>query len=132
MGYTHYFRQSRPFTAQEWEKLSLEAGRILTAASKSINLRGGDGDGQWEIDADAICFNGDAETGDDHETLLLERAPVNPPYRANDRETFNFCKTAQKPYDAAVTSVLFAAQQIAPDAIKLSSDGGSEVFTAQF
>lgn len=36
---------------------------------------------------------------------------------------FNFCKTARKPYDLAVTLVLLAAHEVASGALDIGSDG---------
>ena len=40
-------------------------------------------------------------------------------------ETFvsGFCKTARKPYDIAVTSMLLRCRHLAPDAFLIASDG---------
>ncbi len=54
---------------------------------------------------------------------MLERVPS---------DDFAFCKTARKPYDPVVVSILVAARDIAPDAIRISSDGGDEALVAQF
>ena len=55
MGYTVYFRQSRPFTMQEW-------GDIRAAAINMFNrlkqVKGGDGTGRPTIDNDQIMFPG--------------------------------------------------------------------------
>lgn len=40
---------------------------------------------------------------------------------------FDFCKTAQKPYDRIVVDILKLARKYNPS-IKLSSDGGPQIF----
>lgn len=52
-----------------------------------------------------------------HESFILDRI---------DREDFNFCKTAYKPYDLAVCCVLIIAKHHLGKAISVSSDGGPE------
>lgn len=131
MGYTHYWRQSRAFTDAEWAAITAETKRILEAAGKTIPLRGGMGTGKPAFDAESIAFNG-AAPRDDHETFLLEKAPENPEWRKDEPDFFAFCKTARKPYDPVVVSVLWAVRNIAPDAIKVSSDGGDEAIRLLF
>lgn len=123
MGYTNYCEQSRDFTAAEWTELCREATCILVAAaSKSISICGPEGNGSPEITTDDIALNGDETKGEDHESFILRRKA----------ESFTFCKTGRKPYDAVVVSVLAAAVKIAPDAIKASSDGGDEAIKMMF
>ena len=44
----------------------------------------------------------------------------------------HFCKTAYKPYDAAVVDLLIEVREVAPDAITLSSDGDPGVFNDDY
>lgn len=124
MGYTHYYYQKRSFTIKEWTKILAEVTKIFAAASqKTIVLAGWNGEGFPVADSEQISFNGLDEMA--HETFLLRKEkPFNPEWRKNESDYFSFCKTARKPYDAAVVSVLHAAREIAPDAIEVSSDGG--------
>jgi hypothetical protein len=82
---------------------------------KPIALCGSDGTGEPKFTADCIALNGSRAKNEDYESFVLERAP---------NETFNFTKTEYRPYDPVVVSILAAARTIAPDAIKVSSDGG--------
>ena len=122
MGYTHYWRQSRSFTAQEWARITAEANRILSAAANAVQLCGPMGNGVPEVTKGCIALNGDETKGEDHESFVLNR----------EAEEFAFCKTARKPYDPVVVSILCAARDIAPDAIKVSSDGGDEAIQMMF
>ncbi len=123
MGYTHYWRQSRTFTDDEWTKLAAFAQRLVQGAKRhGIVLAGWDGTGEPDIDEDSIGFNGVP----DHETFRLERVPT---VQAWQDEHFSFCKTNRKPYDVAVVTMLATAKAIAPDAIHISSDDGPEVFS---
>lgn len=36
MGYTHYWRQKRPFTAKEWENITAESKRIVAKAIRGL------------------------------------------------------------------------------------------------
>ena len=123
-GYTHYYPYNRGFTQEEWDKIVKEAKRLFAAAkAKGISIKGGNGSGSPIANDQEIIFNGDASkkegewpNGEDHETFAL--TPENP-------GDFQFCKTAQKPYDAVVVSLLAFIKQIAKDALKISSDGGN-------
>ena len=74
------------------------------------------------IDDNQIRFNGIDEDG--HETFMLLKNDT-PREWAEDKDVvFNFCKTAEKPYDVYVTGVLFLAMQHLTTDIQVSSDGG--------
>lgn len=45
---------------------------------------------------------------------------------------FQFCKTARKPYDTAVTACLLLAKHHFGSAIEITSDGGPEGFNRAF
>ena len=124
MGYTHYWRQSRDFTAAEWKKICTGA-RAVVKAYRSVLCFEYDQEGKApEVSAEAIQFNGKGDDG--HETFILTRK-MGACYNG-EAEAFNFCKTAEKPYDAAVVAVLMVAKKAAPNALRLRSDGGSEIF----
>ncbi len=38
-------------------------------------------------------------------------------------DSFNFCKTARKPYDEIVTAILAVVDKLAPGALEIGSDG---------
>lgn len=138
MGYTHYQYQLRDFTDDEWEEICAETSRILTAAKDDgveIGDWKGDPCGDWtgpEVGPIRIAFNG---VGDDsHETYSLdrkkrEREAWEEADRFERNGAFNCCKTALKPYDAVVVSVMAMVDQVAPGALRISSDGGDSVFT---
>lgn len=131
MGYSHYYYQKRDFTSVEWASIiSAAQSAIDKAALKGIRICDGLGKGGRPILGTlAICLNGEEARKEAHETFNLSRfRPPNPSWRANDPEYFDFCKTARKPYDFVVVRILAAAKRIAPDAIRISSDGGNEVF----
>lgn len=113
-GYTHYWRNPQGFSDQQWKKLMAEAKKILAAAKKAgIKLAGPDGSGKPEIGDEYIAFNGVGE--DSYEDCWISK---------NGGE-FKFCKTAKKPYDPVVVSVLAAAKKI-NSKFYPSSDGGPE------
>lgn len=55
-----------------------------------------------DLNISGIIFNGDADTGDQHETFWIAKNDVD----------WTFCKTARKPYDLLVVGVLCAAKDI--------------------
>lgn len=120
MGYTHYWQQpANAYTYDSFNELCGMISEIIATAAKKpwsigiemVNLGSGD----------VICLNGTSLDGSDneelaHEDLAIERFAAG----------FNFCKTAQKPYDTVVVASLIAAELIANRngvSIDLSSDG---------
>ena len=116
MGFTHYLRDKPAFTDKQWKLFCDDVAAVYV---KYGNIIGGP---SGELDDDRpfigrreISFNG---VGDDsHETCLVPK----------EASEFEFCKTARKPYDAAVVEVYKLVRKYLPTT-KLSSDGGDEVF----
>lgn len=138
MGYTHYWRRTAlPFTDADWTVVKAGISLILIGATlKGVKLTGL---GEQPFDDPAaivgcarpgnefIVFNGAGR--DAHETFLLEQ--VNEPelehLRAdldNEGMTFQFCKTARKPYDVAVVAALcYLASEYPGHVTRVASDG---------
>lgn len=120
MGYTHYWNQSRNVTKTAWAEISTDIGRIL-AHAKAVGIPLGNFAGEAgtspSFDADGISFNGLDE--DAHETFCLARerdlTAHNP--------SFNFCKTAYKPYDVVVAAILCYLESCHRQFFTASSDG---------
>jgi hypothetical protein len=123
MGYTHYFPQQRSFTDQEWSELCAAAQVMIDHADKIHNVHVmGDyqemnfdnpvDEEQPIITDDRIWLNGCGDQS--HEDFVITKEKV---------EEFSFCKTAHKPYDLVVCLILLSAHKIAPDALKIGSDG---------
>lgn len=123
MGYTHYWTKRRDLTTEERERFLNYAEIIVgnnseTAFPLSPELT------VVDRDRNTVIFNGDPADPDDltHEDFWLELdAPVG---------EFQFCKTARKPYDTAVTAVLLALDLAAHKAYAISSDGDEFDWTA--
>ena len=112
MGYTHYWRLNRDLTAAETVAVSKGARKILRAVrADGIELQFAYGDkSKGFVQPDGVFFNG---TGDySHEDFVFL-------FQGHEA----FCKTARKPYDAAVVAILAMIKRLVPDAIDLSSDG---------
>ena len=144
MGYTHYFPQQRDFSDDEWSLITKAFVKINNYLpllsldeifSKSYCKRYSkterviilpETDLGWTDffthstnlakTKNSICFNGEGELS--HETFLIEKKPKN--------KEFIFCKTADKPYDIMVTSMLLICAGYAEGALLISSDGDSD------
>ena len=132
MGYTHYWRQLRDFTDTEWQELTRLA-KLITADGQGILANGlSDKNSEPTIDNEQICFNGIGDDG--HETFRItkkKRAKADyEEQEAYDRQgAFEFCKTAQKPYDRYVVAVLCAIYRVQRDVMNISSDGNTADWT---
>ena len=127
MGYTHYMRQSRDLTEDEWFKICDGMRIILDTAS--CPLAGWDGNGDPLIDGDRVSFNGVGSDG--CETAAVNRKMgelFDYEVKQGDTSKFAFCKTRERPYDLEVRRLYRLAKDVAPDAFEISSDGGDEVF----
>lgn len=107
MGYTHYWVQRRDLTQREFNEISSDIADILKEVqhNQGIPLANGAGDPGTspEFTATKVWFNG---VGDDaHETMCFNRKRYRPSYEGGTIGA-EFCKTAEKPYDLAVTAVL--------------------------
>lgn len=126
MGYTHYIYRSKAFTVKQWEKVSLEAFQILDYCKgrRIVLAREYDSPtaGNPEVTPDHIRFNGWKSEG--HETFLVTRErPERQSWQSESEDSFDFCKTARKPYDLAVCLVLLSVKRHAPKSVRIGSDG---------
>ena len=115
MDYTHYWNQKTEPTYMQWLEIMEHFKHILlhTAMEETHCI-------QYESDDSSpvlitnghIQFNGIDDEG--HETFGLSRINVG---------EFEFCKTANKPYDKFVVYVLILAHNLAPGCYVITSDG---------
>ena len=111
-GYSHYWEHDG-FDDVQWAKLKKVAKEIIQKARKSdIEIAGGSGHGKPSISDYGIELNGQAPK-DDYETFYLSKSP----------QDFEFAKTAERPYDKVVVSIMAAAKKI-NKTFKAKSDGG--------
>ena len=118
MGYTNYFTQQREITDKEWSLIENATKEVLILCDqRGINLA-------YDFDypkrppyvsGTEIRFNGVGDEG--HETFHIDRL---------GDKSFNFCKTARKPYDEAVVAVLSILHHYAPGGWDIGSDGNCE------
>ena len=122
MGYTHYWKTEEPvtFSKEEWDKLK-ETARLIFKECKAMNIKlCYDEDKESSpprANNNEIVFNGFKDLS--HETFVLTPT-IN---------GFNFCKTARKPYDVAVTALLIYVHAHKPN-IKVTSDGDTNNWIA--
>ena len=121
MGYTHYYSFKKTDKAEILEKkykqACLECAKVLKYIYKEYNIslsgysvHAKIGQYGW------LKFNGKGTLA--HEDFILRE-------HFNQNEGFNFCKTAQKPYDLAVTACLAVLKYRLGNAIIVESDGDS-------
>lgn len=110
MGYTHYWRGK--IDASKWGEWCDIVNAILVDDSvvNRVCREHDRVDELPEVSATLVAFNG--KSNDGHETFYV--TPMD-----ND---FEFCKTAHKPYDRAVTACLIAMKALM-DNVTISSDG---------
>ena len=104
MGYTNYWHQHNDFTDIEWKQIK-EEYEYIKEVSEGIIV-------DETKKTDEIVFNGKHL---DHETFVLNKnTNTKKDYEGQDL-SFNFCKTARKPYDLAVWHLLCFVHRICPD-----------------
>jgi hypothetical protein len=106
MGYTHYWNFIEEPSREKFVEFA-EGVKQLVATAQDAGIEIAD----EEYGDDKIVFNGVGANA--HETFFVSADGVD----------FNFCKTAQKPYDIAVTASLILGKKIFGDNFKVSSDG---------
>lgn len=116
MGYTQYLFPRADFESKHWADIMAGTQRLVEiCAKRGIVLRVEyDEPEAPSITKRKIVFNGLGEEG--HETFVLLRRP----------EGRQFCKTARKPYDVAVTAMLAYVTSVYPYAMVVASDGGKK------
>lgn len=131
MGYTHYWYREQEIDPEIYDQIVSDFKRIIPLFVESgVVLANGSRTGQPIVTSEKVLFNGRGEEG--HEGFYFPRLII-----LNDWETpnekgqyFDFCKTAEKPYDLAVTSFLLIAKHHLQDKLRLSSDGEHEDWKA--
>jgi hypothetical protein len=119
MGYTHYWEIKKPLTEEVLKDISEKTQQIVDLAKEDgIIICNGMGEEGSEptITPTYISLNGceTEEEDNSHESFYI---------RLEDKG-FQFCKTARKPYDAVVVSILKYCKDNYSEYFKISSDGG--------
>ena len=132
MGYTHYWeRKVSDDTKIQYGKLALDAKKIVDyARTHGVSIGNWDGEilngDEWS--ESRFDFNGYRDEA--HETFVWQAVVGEPTYMNNDGYSFDFCKTAWKPYDKIVTAILCRAKYHYGNSIKISSDGSWDEWTS--
>lgn len=116
-GYTHYFTWKQTPDDASIRICVADMNRLIQARKNilvSPDLPEST-PGSPKLSATNVDFNGIGENG--HEPFVF-------PYVFPDHDSFNFCKTAWKPYDEVVTACLLVARDHFPASVlEISSDG---------
>jgi len=119
MGYTHYWKIVRPVPPPAWAQLVDDTRALIDHARRGdVAVRGWDGAGDPEIGDTLIALNGDAATGQDFESFVLEPVVTTGPC------PYVFCKTARRPYDVLVAAILARAVHHLGEHIILAATDG--------
>lgn len=110
MGYTHYWTQKRPATADEWKNITIAFKHLIHDIKPPIQFEEDEAK-PVQVTKECIRFNGIGDNA--HETMYVGR----------DSPGFSFCKTARKPYDRWVIALLLIMDRYAPGCWDISSDG---------
>tara|TARA_R110002020_G_scaffold94852_2_gene227914 strand:+ start:915 stop:1247 length:333 start_codon:yes stop_codon:yes gene_type:complete len=101
MGYTNYWKQKKSFSDSEWKQIKDEYDYIKDVCNSIII--------DQSKNDDEIVFNGINDN--EHETFVLLKNVRTVAHYENEDLSFNFCKTAHKPYDMAVWHLLTFIKQ---------------------
>lgn len=146
MGYTHYWRRKViELDKVKWKKFIEDIDKVRANmpnhfegddggyAKFPIEICGGDGKGKPIFNMEEVCFNGkQCEEDLAHETFHIPRIYdfADYEYKKNDwkrdKEIFDFCKTARKPYSFLAEVVLLLVQYYFNGQMNISSDGDEE------
>ena len=123
IGYTHFFSPNRNFTGIEWHNITKAVKDIFSKAPSGLLCNGmAEVDTSPTIDDATIKFNGCEIDDQGHETFCVTKLFAN--------KEFNFCKTAQKPYDLYVVATLCVMHSYAPGALNIRSNGAAPDWAA--
>ena len=96
MGYTHYWKV-KEVEQNKWDMFVEDLKQVFSAGSYPIAYDY-DSEQPPKLDETGVRFNGIGDDG--HETFML----------VNEDYSFDFCKTARKPYDLPVCIALTLAK----------------------
>lgn len=131
MGYTHYWNQTAVFNQRDWDHLKRFVGAVLAHLPEHSASAGGHyEDAPLQVAVlgspeDRIWIEGFGrhEGVDlDHESFVVEK----------DGSGFQFCKTARKPYDLVVATILLQAHLLQQEGFLVSTDGDFDDWSPVF
>lgn len=106
MGYTHYWKLSRNFNQTEWNQIKTDVKSIVAYAMKQPFA-------QLDVLYAIDHFNINGIGDDSYEDFCIQR----------EKTSFDFCKTARRPYDAICVAVLIYLDTMYSNKFSCSSDG---------
>lgn len=114
MGYTHYWNgiDMNRYKPRAWEGVARDVVALVDAGKSQFELEFEDPKPGW------VRLNGNSAKGLDHESFWISLDP-----NVLAAGGFEFCKTAQKPYDVVVTAVLAVMAEVG---LNVSSDGDAD------
>jgi hypothetical protein len=110
MGYTHYWKHGN-IPANVWAKIANDATKLIVASDVDLAFDYDEPTKLPQANDANVRFNGVGDDG--HETFLIHPAST----------SFEFCKTASKPYDKIVCAVLAVFKEHGGDIVEITSDG---------
>ena len=130
MGYTHYWYKKSELPQDKWDAFTKEVKELLIEGFSSgiLSLENDSPQLVPKAGKNEVQFNGRGSDG--CETFYFDRKQHKGVWSEMNEDGlyFNFCKTNYRPYDEYVVGVLKLAREHFGDDIKLSSDGGEQVF----
>jgi hypothetical protein len=136
MGYTHYLYRKPELRTSDFTAFAAEARTLLASLELILQrdhqagLAGPHGSNVPIVTDELVSFNG-AVPGE-YETCHIPRKLDRDDYSSADDagRAFSFCKTAEKPYDVAVTAIYALTVDHFGDDVAVDSDGGAEAIEA--
>jgi hypothetical protein len=113
MGYTHYWKTGRDISKAAWKQIIAHTQIVIRHCRENgipLAYESDEPNVDVVLSGNFIRFNGVGNNG--HETFVFTR----------EKCSFQFCKTAHKPYDIAVCLVLLICHQFSSNVVA-SSDG---------
>jgi len=126
MGYTHHFPRMREVSDEQWERIAGDFALLLEHLPEQVRVfRDEDTDAPPLVDDEKIQFYGGVETFVLNRHSRDRHAGSRPP-REEYPFGFDYCKTEHAPYDMLVCATLAVAEDIAPGAWKIASNGKAD------
>ncbi|MEO5815515.1 MAG: hypothetical protein ABIT20_09575 [Gemmatimonadaceae bacterium] len=136
-GYMHAWSIQAEIGEPEWQAMHADMILVLRAASRQLELdrtgddlavlRGPEGLGRLQLDANQIAFNGNAFLGQAGDAFSVERRArhngIARVGRGGGHRTVRRCDTGGHPYDVAVCAVLLVALRHLGDGVRLGTSG---------
>ncbi|APO48551.1 hypothetical protein BS614_31025 (plasmid) [Paenibacillus xylanexedens] len=131
MGYTHYWYRKQIIDKAIFELIKSDFQKLIPALSAAgVGLANGRGEGDPIITDQKLTFNG--RGAESYETFAFPQVLTLAAWeQPNDGGYyFQFCKTAERPYDLAVMAFLIVAKYHMQHAIRVKSDGNVDDWAA--